>query len=88
VAIPPSADNHRGIFVAGDLGEVAHYVALPHSAKKGRDFLDGISIAVASGSWLVGRGDPSTSAEGTSAPQTASFPIITLLKNRGLSCYL
>ena len=43
MAIPPSADNHRGIFVAGDLGEVAHYVEKQHSAKKGRDFLDRIN---------------------------------------------
>jgi hypothetical protein len=32
--MPPSADNHREIFVAGDLREVVHYVAMPYSQGK------------------------------------------------------
>jgi hypothetical protein len=40
MVIPHSADNHGGIFVAGDLREVVHYVAMPYSASSRRGFLD------------------------------------------------
>ena len=34
MVIPHIADNHRGIFVARDLGEAAHYMAMPYSANR------------------------------------------------------